>query len=169
MSGGPASGKTTTARALARQFDRAVHLDDDELQRFIVTGRVRPTGEPAGEALLQLDLRQQNLASLADNFVAAGFVVVLDHLVASVDRLNSLLGYLRSRPVVLVSLVPSAHVALARDARREVPRAADWIHLYEQIETSIRHVGMRINNENLSVDDVVREIVDNGPSVGIVG
>lgn len=57
ITGVMASGKSTTAQALAQALPRCVHLRGDLFRRMIVTGREEMADPPTEEALRQLHLR----------------------------------------------------------------------------------------------------------------
>ena len=57
LTGVMASGKSTTAQALAERLPRCVHLRGDVFRKMIVTGREEMTSQPTPQALEQLGLR----------------------------------------------------------------------------------------------------------------
>ena len=79
----PGAGKSTVARLLALHFDRSAHIDIDMVyHHFTVAGLVPPaeeTSEAGGQALLTA----VNAAGMARNYVAAGFVCVLEGAIAT--------------------------------------------------------------------------------------
>lgn len=75
LTGGPAVGKTTCARALAEEQPRAAYIDADDIRQLVVAGAVAPWSGPEGEA--QLALGARNVAALARNFLRDGFVVAI--------------------------------------------------------------------------------------------
>ena len=77
LTGVMASGKSTTAQALAERLPRCVHLRGDLFRRMIVTGREEMADPPTEEALRQLHLRFRLAAQAARGYWEAGFSVVL--------------------------------------------------------------------------------------------
>ena len=79
----PGAGKSTVAKLLALHFDRSAHIDIDMVyHHFTVAGLVPPaeeTSEAGGQALLTA----VNAAGMARNYVAAGFVCVLEGAIAT--------------------------------------------------------------------------------------
>jgi chloramphenicol 3-O-phosphotransferase len=117
---------------------RSARLDGDELNQLIVNGRVGPVSEPAIEAQRQLLLRGRNLCTLANNFAAAGFYPVIDHVVPDRHVLSSIVEQLSPRPVLFVTLAPSLEVA----QRRNASRAAD-----EQVHHDLATLRVKMMNE----------------------
>jgi cytidylate kinase len=63
-----ASGKSTVAELLAREFTRSVHLRGDLYRRMIVCGRKEMSEAPGEEALRQLDLRYRLATQAAKEY-----------------------------------------------------------------------------------------------------
>ena len=78
LSGMPGAGKSTVARLLALHFDRSAHLDIDMVYHHFTVAGLVPPAEPASEAGGQALLAAVNAAGMARNYVAAGFVCVLE-------------------------------------------------------------------------------------------
>ena len=76
LTGVMASGKSTTAQALAERLPRCVHLRGDVFRKMIVTGREEMTSQPTPQALEQLGLRYRLAAQAARGYWEAGFSVV---------------------------------------------------------------------------------------------
>ncbi len=75
LTGGPAVGKSTCARALAEALPRAAVIDADDVRQLVVTGAAAPWQGPEGRA--QHALGARNAAMLARSLHAAGFAVVV--------------------------------------------------------------------------------------------
>src|SRR2546422_4312804 len=60
ITGIPGAGKTTVARLLAERLERAVVIEGDLLQGWIVSGNVWPGQEPAAESSRQIHLNMRN-------------------------------------------------------------------------------------------------------------
>ena len=143
MTGPSAAGKTTVGRLLAERFDRAAFVEGDAFRRSIVRGRAEMTPEPSPEALRQLRLRYRLAAAAADAYAAEGFAVVAEDVIAG-PLLEEALGLIRSRPLHLVVLTPSAEALGARDAARG-------------------HTGY----DRFSVEQLHRAFVEETPRVGL--
>lgn len=85
---------------------------------MVASGAVGPVSEPRAEAERQLLLRAHNICSLANNFAAFGFYPVLDYVVPNRQVLDLMVGLLRPRPVLFVTLAPTLQVAAARNEAR---------------------------------------------------
>ena len=80
ISGIPGVGKTTTARALAAQFEHGVHIEGEMLQEQIVSGAVWPGDQPLQESRRQLSLCRENQCLLG--LVAGSAMAALRRVVS---------------------------------------------------------------------------------------
>ncbi len=73
--------RTRTARLLAAQFERGVHLTGEMFRRSIITGRIDPeAGTAAGQEQEEERLLRRVQAAAAEAYTEAGFTVVLEDL-----------------------------------------------------------------------------------------
>ena len=162
ISGVPGAGKTTVARMLAARFDRAAHIEGDLIgHHFIVSGLVPPQGPPKDEADAQLKLRRTNICLLADSFADAGFLPIIDDVVVAPQVLDGYRRRLRTRPLLLVELVPRLDVVQARDRDRDKHVFSIWGHLDAQLRTSLPRVGLWIDTSDMTVEQTVDAIAAN--------
>ena len=84
----PGSGKSTVSAALARQLERAAHIEADDLQALIVSSGHLPSPRHDPEADRQLLLRARHASLLARSFHAAGMVPVIDDVVVRKNHLD---------------------------------------------------------------------------------
>jgi adenylylsulfate kinase-like enzyme len=159
VSGLPGVGKSTTAGALARRFERAAHIEADRLQELIVSGAALPDLEGIGaEARRQLDLRLRNACLLARSFADAGFAAIVDDIVIgdAVDVLRDLLG---DGDFHFVMLVPD----FAQVKQRWIDMGSPFAHAWDWIDHAIRNdttrIGLWLDNTDLGVDQTVDAIV----------
>jgi predicted kinase len=79
IAGGPGTGKSTTARALADTFERSVHIDVDEFRHMVRGGQVLPgVGEWSDELRHQVSLARETALDMTRRYAGAGFTVVID-------------------------------------------------------------------------------------------
>ena len=156
LSGTPGAGKTTVARLLAGSLPRSAHIGGDDVSLMVASGAVGPVSEPRAEAERQLTLRAHNICSLANNFAAFGFYPVLDHVVPNRHVLNLMVGLLKPRPVLFVTLAPTLEVAAARAEAEQVdyPFAA----LGEQMSDQLASVGWWFDTSALTPEQTATTI-----------
>lgn len=57
-----AAGKSTVSDALARRFDRGVHVRGDTFRRFVVSGREETSADPSVDAVAQREAARRKIA-----------------------------------------------------------------------------------------------------------
>jgi predicted kinase len=168
ISGVPGAGKSTAARLLALHFDRAAHIDIDMVfHHFTVTGREDPAAA-TGEAAQQADLAAVNAASMARNYVAAGYVCVIEGAIAARRQVRACQDALAPYPLHLIVLAPPAGVSDQRDADRSGKHVAGHFrHLGPLLDAELAGLGLWIDNGGQAPLDTVREILAHGASRGL--
>jgi predicted kinase len=113
LTGGPAVGKTSTARILAQRRPRCAVIDVDDIRQLMLTGGAAPWQGLEGERQQRLGVA--NACALAENFLAEGVeVVVADFLTPASLRL-----YRRKLPrCFVVHLVVTRAEAVSRAGSR---------------------------------------------------
>jgi len=159
ISGVPGAGKTTVSRALAARFPRAAHLEGDAFGELVVSGRVLPHEQPTEEASRQLLVRRRAMCRIADVYVDAGFVSVIDDVVVSPGVLATYEDELVTRPLAFVQLAPRLEVVQARDAGRDKSWFDVWSHLDAQMREWEPKPGLWLDTSDLGVDATVDAIV----------
>lgn len=128
LTGGPAVGKTTTARALAEALPRAAFIDVDDLRQLVVAGHEAWGVE--GDA--QRDLGAVNACALAQRLGAEGF----DVAIADVVTPRTAVVYRRHlRGCLLVHLTVTAAEAHRRAATRRVWLTKQEFDLLHRVDT----------------------------------
>jgi chloramphenicol 3-O-phosphotransferase len=136
LTGMPGAGKTTVAKALGGLLPRSAHVDGDAANAMIRSGHVWFLGEPADEALRQVELCNRNMCSLANNFIDFGFTVLLDTVLADRAELDFFLALMSPRPVRLVVLAPGIETCKDRNANRDPQEQFDFDG-YERLEADM--------------------------------
>ncbi|PSL38304.1 shikimate kinase [Labedella gwakjiensis] len=155
LSGGPAVGKSTCARRLAEERDRAAFIDADDIRQLVVAGDETMWSGPAGRE--QHVLAARNVAALARNLTGAGFAVTI----ADVVTADALAAYRAELPECLV-----VHLALPlseaheRAAMRTVYLTDDEFDLLHDLMASPPDVDVVIDVAGMSVDEQTAAIRD---------
>ena len=164
VTGMPGAGKSTVARLIASGLHRSAHLDGDDLNQVIVTGRVWALGQPADEAARQVELCNRNLCSLAGNFADAGFTPVIDSVIPTRQQLNFFIEHLSPRPVLFVVLAPGAKLCRERNQSRDPDQRWDFAG-YEELEAAMHRelgdVGWWFDTSALTPEQTAAQIVRN--------
>ena len=113
-----AAGKSSVSEQLARRLAKSVHLRGDLFRRMIVNGRIDMTPNASLEARTQLALRYRIAASVAKEYVAAGFDVIYQDVLLG-GYLEEVIELLKPLAVHVVVLCPSAEVVARRETERE--------------------------------------------------
>ena len=96
LTGGPAAGKSATARRVAAKFDRVAVIDVDDIRQLVVAGHAAPWEGQEGASQHRLGVR--NACTLARQFQHGGFDVVL----ADVVTVETMALYHQLLPQVMV-------------------------------------------------------------------
>lgn len=166
ITGAQASGKSTTADLLARQFERGVHVRGGQFCRWAVRGWVHwDDQERPAEGRRLLDLRYRLSAMVADEYAAAGFAcVVQDNIYGEdVDRWLSALTCPQRH---LVVLRPAVEVLADREAERQratgkVAYRGSYTPQQNDADLSATSAGLGLwlDTTHLAPDQVVAEIL----------
>jgi chloramphenicol 3-O-phosphotransferase len=169
VTGIQAAGKSTVAQALAERLPGpTVHVHGDQFRRWIVNGRTDMAPDAGPEALRQLRLRHVLTARTCDGYAEAGFTTVAQDIVLG-DELTELVASVRTRPLHVVVLAPSADAVQKREAERSKDAYDRWT--IEALDHSLRNetprIGLWIDTSELSVDETVDEILRRGDEASI--
>jgi len=147
LTGGPAVGKSTCGRALASSQARGAFIDADDVRQLVVAGDATLWSGPEGE--LQHELAARNVASLARNFSADGFDVVIADFVTP----GSLAAYRSLLPdCFVVHLAILLKGALERAATREVYLTDDEFALLHRMAESPPAADLTLDVDGLLPD-----------------
>lgn len=158
---GPAgAGKSTVARELCRRFPRAAHISADLLRAAVVSGYASPIpGQSDPDwAAQQNRLVVANATAIARNFVAEGFVAVIDEVLEGTEGLDAYLDALGPFFAVhVITLLPDAATLVRRDAQRP---AADQMgarceELRRIIAANGESRGIRLDTSAWTVEETI--------------
>jgi len=167
ITGVMASGKSTVAQLLAERLPRTVHVRGDVFRRMLVSGRreIEPPrngerAEVAEEAIEQLRLRYRVSASTADLYAAAGWTAVVQDVVLG-ELLKPYLDAIRSRPLYLVVLAPSAQSVAEREAARAKSGYGSWTvgHLDHYLRHDTPRLGLWLDSTGQTPAETVDAIL----------
>jgi predicted kinase len=160
ITGVMASGKSTVAQYLAERIEKAVHLRGDIFRKMIVTGQEPFLPNPSAEATRQLKLRYQISASVADQYVQAGFNVVLQDVIVG-PMLKELVEMIESRPIYVIVLSPDEETIADREAARGKTGYGIWTvaDLNEILQKDTPKMGMWLDNSTWTPEETVEEIL----------
>ena len=168
ITGISASGKSTVADGLARRFARGVHVRGDVFRKMVVTGRAEMGPHAGREALDQLYLRYRLGAATADTYFAAGYSVVVQDVVIGPPLLDYT-QLIRSRPLCVVVLAPTADVVRAREASRAKVAYREGGYTVEDLDAALRRdtprIGLWIDSSSQTPDETVEQIIEQGWAV----
>ena len=159
INGTQGAGKSTVARALAGRFERGVCIDADDLLRLVVSGAALLEPPLSSEAEHQLRLRARVASQLADTFFEAGFTVAIAEIV--VGRLDHFRAGIKSRPLLLVNLVPSLDTVKRRNEERLNKNVFEpWSPILDRaIRETMSGIGLWLDNSNQTPEETVDGIL----------
>lgn len=168
--GGPAVGKSTTARALAARFPKSVCIPVDTVRDMVVSGQALPGTDWSDDLVEQLVVARECAAYMALAYRRAGFVVVIDDFWdphSGLAEYAPLISYPQTRRVLLY---PSQNAAHARNLNRSgAGIARDYIDggiqiVYEHLATAVDSLEVQgwlvLDTTEQSVEDVVSSILE---------
>lgn len=160
ISGAQAAGKSTVGQALADSLPRAVFIDGDAIDDFVVSGHAPMTDPPTTPAVEQLFLRYAGALTVADVYRSAGFdAVIADNIFGTF--LDDYLMIAAPEPIHFVMLTPTVDAIRDREQARDKNAYRDGFTveaLVESVQHGSRRVGLWIDNTDLSVAQTVSQI-----------
>ncbi|WP_017557493.1 AAA family ATPase [Nocardiopsis baichengensis] len=161
VTGVMASGKSTVARLLAERLPKAAHIPGDVFRRMMVSGREEMTPNQDPEALSQLWLRYRASATVADEYASAGWTAVVQDVILGKD-LAEYAALIRTRPLYIVVLAPSAEVVAERERQRSKTGYGAWT--VEALDRSLREdtppLGLWLDTSGQTPEESVRAVLE---------
>lgn len=157
LTGPPAAGKTTLGPLLAKQLERCAVVDVDQVRAMLVQPHIAPWRGEAGMA--QLRLGAHNACTLAQNFVAVGYsVVILDVLTDETAQLYR--AQLAEHQPTIVLLLPSLAEVLHRNQVRGQWLTDAEVELLYAWQENLRIYDRKIDNTNIPAEALVLELIE---------
>jgi predicted kinase len=144
--GGPAVGKTTTAKQLAAQFSKSLLIHADEIRNMVVSGMELPGKEWSPGLVEQLSLARQSTAYMAQLYQKAGFTVIIDDFWDPHSHMSEYGALLTNPAVCKVILAPSQETAHARNLQRSGPGP-----IRDYLDAGIHLVYENLNSESVNL------------------
>ena len=169
LAGAPAVGKSTTAHALAAQFQKSIHIPVDNVRNMVVSGLVHP-GEWGTSLIEQLRLARESVTQMAHTYNKAGFVVIIDDFWDPNSRLVEYYPLFQGPNVHKILLHPSQRSAEERNLKRFGPgEGTEYIaggiqvvyeHLRMEAANLERQGWMVVDTSDKSVEATVKHICE---------
>jgi chloramphenicol 3-O-phosphotransferase len=118
LSGMPAVGKSSVAKALMQRFDKGVHIPVDDLRAMVINGMVHPVPVWTDAAAAQFALARANAVHMALRYSRAGYAVAIDDVFSDNDFHTDYAPHFGDAQPMRVMLLPRLDVALHRNASR---------------------------------------------------
>jgi adenylylsulfate kinase-like enzyme len=169
ITGVMAAGKSTVAELLAGQLHRAAHVRGDVFRRMVVSGREELLPEETAEARAQLELRYRLSAMVADEYARHGWTAVVQDIMLGGD-LGRYVARVRTRPLYVVVLAPSAAAVRSREAARpKTGYGAAWTvdALVDALLEETPRTGLWLDTTEHTPAQTVAAILDNLPAAQV--
>jgi tRNA uridine 5-carbamoylmethylation protein Kti12 len=160
LSGPPGAGKTTTARLVAKRYERAVHVESDRFFHFIETGYVEPWRP---ESHRQNSTVMRAVARAAAAYALDGYFTIIDGIVIPRWFLRPLCEVLESEQlgVAYAVLRASKETCVSRARNRATESLAErkvierlW-HEFEELGELEDHV---VDTEQARPEELARTL-----------
>lgn len=156
-----ASGKSTTAQALAERLPRSVHLRGDVFRRMIVNGRAELGVELSREAERQLQLRYDLAVVTAKRYVEAHFTVVYQDILIG-PALSQIATAFQPYQLAVIVLCPRPEVVATCDQMRHktgYPDQASVAAFDRVLRAETPRLGYWLDSSDLTLTETVDDIL----------
>ncbi|MGH2633775.1 MAG: AAA family ATPase, partial [Tepidiformaceae bacterium] len=132
----------------------AAHIEADALQEMIVSGGEWPQAQLEVEPARQILLRARNAALLAESFLRAGIVPVIDDVVVTRTHMEFYLSRLAALPLRVVVHAPRVEVTVARDHARTAKTVGEtWTFLDAAMRDGLAGIGTWLDTSDVDGGD----------------
>jgi chloramphenicol 3-O-phosphotransferase len=167
--GGPAVGKTTTAKLMAARFQKCLLIHVDEIRNMVVSGIELPGVDWGSGLVEQLALARKSTTYMANSYSAAGFTVVIDDFWDPYSHLEEYVDLSTHPQVYKIILMPGQDSAHQRNLQRSGPGPLrDYLDggirlVYESLHSVSADLQSRgwlmLDTTDLTVDETVDGIL----------
>lgn len=163
LSGAPGVGKSSTARALANRFPKAVLFDIDYFRKLVVCGLSEPSEDWSEETTLQFHLAHVAVGQAAKTYSQAGFAVIAEQC-SSVESIQTFLENAGGGTVISLKADLPINLKRNRERTNKSFDPLDIEHfvltLGESMPRDHEQAGFHvIDNTNLTIDETVERIL----------
>ena len=160
ITGVPGSGKSSVSEELCKKFEKAVHIQVDQLRQLVKAGYASPANWTE-ETEKQYKLARKNASDLARNFIDNGFTVIIDDIVRQ-KWVSEWKSHFDGIDVNFVLLQPTIEVAKLRNQERIKWTVGEDIidYLYDKLskENTEDKSWIIINTSNHTIKETVDEV-----------
>jgi guanylate kinase len=161
ITGPTGSGKSTVAEKLAKQVDRCVNIDADNIKHMIVSGFYKDDTNAGGWSFSQWGLVGDSIGLLAANFLKEGYKVIINGYIDEPAWTNIQKQATFTHKVLLL---PQLDTVSQRDAGRheDVQMGKDAVSEHHKHFSSESFYSdfMKLDTTNYSTDETVNKVLE---------
>jgi hypothetical protein len=166
----PGAGKSTVARAICARYDKAIHIQVDDIREFVVSGHASPI-EWSDETTSQFTLARSSAARMAADYSDESFAAVIVDVVRE-DDMHQFMPHLAGSRLTKVVLIPRLDVVLTRNRTRTNKAFDTGIlepvarRLYRSLADGCRPADgwIALDTSDLDVEATVNELLRRAPT-----
>jgi chloramphenicol 3-O-phosphotransferase len=164
VTGAPAAGKSTIARAIAAKAPKSIHIQVDLLREMVVSGVELPDRPWSDETTRQFRLARSSAIHMARLYADAGFTVIIDDVCVPEHFADDYACLANGNPIYKVLLYPSQDATLDRLTKRgerfieELSNAMPW--LYSCMENVSKSDWIVLDSTNWTIDETINQLLE---------